>query len=66
MATLFSKGILPEGMDPNSFEAIKYCKYIRNYSPKSIEAARRKATMGGKTSSWDAIAKLQQNQSKSG
>ena len=50
MATMYSRGILPPGVDPASFEAIAYCKYIRTYSPPENED--KTILAGHRHSSW--------------
>ena len=56
LVSLFSKGMLPKGIDPSSFEAIRYCKYIRIYplNYNEVTTTSGEATDEDKVTSWSS------------
>ena len=50
----FKQEPLPEGLDPNSAEALSLCKYIRDYSRKTDRESLEKDKLD-RISSWNPV-----------
>ena len=53
LAVVFqSSDKLAEGVDPNSMEAVKICKYVRKFRPLMMSKEERQKAKVNKLSSW--------------
>ena len=46
---------LPEGVDPDSMDAIKACKYTREYKPLSMSKEEKRKAERNRMSSWGHV-----------